>query len=218
MIIGLSGNSRVLPKLTLIGTFNSTADSSSYDFGTFNVGASSVLVIAAVLGNNTDSGNIAVSSVSIGGTNGTLHIAPSGSDEPTAIASRMASGTIDVSAVFNGTLFSAAVAVYTLTGYTSATPSGSAGNNNGSTVSSVSASVTIPAYGTAVVVAGMRLGNPNTPPFSSATEDGRYNAGDGFDGSKVWGHFNSKTVLTSHTETASFSASARAGISMAVWS
>lgn len=138
------------PTITYIDTGQSTSNASSFNYGNFTA-ASAGLMVVVVAG--CTSASRTVSTVSIGGTNGTIHASLS---TPTtvigSIASRViSSGGNNVTVTTSGAIGSTQqlnVHVYLITGYTSATPTSSdAQGSTGGTEATISLSPTAPSAG-----------------------------------------------------------------------
>lgn len=131
---------------TYVGQLTSTASGSTISFGTLAVPTDGLLVVIAhVVGDNSGT----INSVSIGGTNGTLHHNNT-STFKRAVASRVVTaGNKDISVKMSGGaggFRSHSVDAWILTGYTSATPV-SVGSNGANNVNSRSLVLDIPAGG-----------------------------------------------------------------------
>lgn len=113
------------PTITYIGSGQSTSNASSFNYGNFTAASAGLMVVAVV---GTTSAARTVSTVSIGGTNGTIHKSWSGSPTTVvgSIASRaVSSGANNVTVTTSGAIGASQqfnVHVYLLTGYASATP------------------------------------------------------------------------------------------------
>lgn len=69
-------------------------------------------MIVGAWGRHTDGASRTVSSIGIGGSNGTVHVNPAGGSNPVAIASRaVAAGNQNVTVTFSATVQRAAAAV-----------------------------------------------------------------------------------------------------------
>jgi hypothetical protein len=197
------------PVLTYIGSASSSGNNTTYNFGNFTAPTAGLMIVAAV----GDSGSSrTVSSISIGGSNGTLHVNPSLETCP-GIASRVVSaGVQSVSATFSGGVSRAACFVWLLTGYSSATPTATA--SGGSNSSATSATVTLSsilARGVAIYVAAA----PASISWGTATRRDNLNMESG-----VFASGADKTAasnLTSDSEVASWSTSGNAGAAGASW-
>jgi hypothetical protein len=168
-------------------------------------------MIVGVGGGNSSA--ISVSSVSIGGTNGTLHTAGS-YQRCTAIASRaISAGAIAVSATFGSTSVRAACFVWLLTGYKSATPTASVSNGSDSSVTSIGATLSSIKGGGAAVYVHHHNGTGGTT-WSSATERDDF----AVESTSAMSAADKSTGvdLASNSESASFSSNT-AGISGASW-
>jgi len=196
--------------LTYIGSDASTSDASSYDHGNFSAASAGLMVV--VQGGGRDALARTVSSISIGGSNGTL-ITPSSGDQVASIAYReVSAGNNNVTVVYNSTAERDAVNVYLITGYTSATPSDSAASTTGSgSESSRAMAMTIPAGGVAVY--GVVSANTGAISWDNATED--------YD-QLIESLFRISSasligVTGSHTETATFGGSGETAWANACW-
>jgi hypothetical protein len=197
------------PKLTYIGSNSSSANSGTYNFGNFTAPTAGLMIVAAV----GDSGsNRTVSSISIGGSNGTLHVNPSLETCP-GIASRVVSaGTNAVSVTFSGSVSRAACFVWLLTGYESAAAVATA--SGGSNSSATSATVTLSsilAGGVAIYVAAA----PASLSWGTATQRDNLNMESGAFASGADKTATSR--LTSDSEVASWSTSGNAGAAGVSW-
>lgn len=196
--------------LAYIGSASSTANATTYSLGSFTA-ATDGLMIVGVGGGNSSA--IAVTSISIGGSNGTLHTAGT-FQRCTAIASRaISAGSIAVSATFGSTSVRAACFVWLLTGYKSATPTASVSNGSDTSVTSIGATLSSIKGGGAAVYVHHHNGTGGTT-WSAATERDDF----AVETTSVMSGADKTTPgdLTSNTETASFTSNT-AGISGASW-
>lgn len=195
---------------TYINSATLTTDLTTYDFGNFDVGAGGLVVVAVAA---HAGGTRSVSSVSIGGTNGTVVVTTSGV-KPCGIASRVASGTINVSVTFSAGCLNASVAVWVLGNVQSTTAndfdqasSGTADNT------SVAATLDIPAGGVAIFAHAHS--NSNAASWSSATGK----LGSAVE-SSFW-HAAAELLSTpgevNHAETVSWVTNATRGVAAASW-
>ncbi len=117
--------------LQYISSAASTADQTTYDFGNFSAGSDGLMIVVTGGRAATDR---TVSSVSIGGTNGTIHVTSNANGNALVIASRVVSaGSQDVSVTFSAGVLRAWCSVYLLTGYSSTTPADTDAANNADT-------------------------------------------------------------------------------------
>lgn len=146
---------------------NNSGDIGPYTFNSVNIGTATAdrLVVVMVSG-STDSPTRTISSVSIDGTNGTVHAAST--QGPTGVASRVVSSGTSISVVvtFSGGVFRCWISVFTIKNYRSATPVTSV--SNGTTGTSDSWTVDIPAGGVALF--GSRHNGSTAATWSNATE------------------------------------------------
>jgi hypothetical protein len=165
---GLRHRAAVLT-LTFINTAVNATDQTTYNFGNFTAASAGLMIVATLL-----QGNAArtVSSVSIGGVNGTIHNSNASLNRKYALASRVvAAGAQAVSVTLsgnNGTTPNASCAVWLLTNYASATPTATGSDSHGSGSSINTVAINISAGGKAVF--GSWNGNTNSITWSSATE------------------------------------------------
>jgi hypothetical protein len=185
--------------LTYIGQATSTTDLTTYDFGNFNAPAAGLMIVAFEA---RGSGSRTVSSVSIGGTNGTIHNSNASAPEKWALASRAVSaGNNNVTVTLsgsNGSSSTLGVGVWLLENYASATPIGSDGNRATSgTGNSTAFNYDAGSFG----VYGVFHNNNNATSWSSATS--RFDANVG--GGRIsFADKFSASAITPHTETASW--------------
>lgn len=155
--------------LTYIGSATSTATGGSVDFGNFNAATAGLMVVVY---NQALTNARAVSSISIGGTNGTLVDNGLTEQYHTGIGYReVGSGNQDVTVNIagpGGTPCDRSVDVYLLTGYESPTPYDTT-IPAGGVGTSASASSVIPAGG--VSVAGVVHNNANATTWAGLTVD-----------------------------------------------
>lgn len=154
--------------LTYIGSATSTTSSTTINYGNFTA-ATDGLMIVLVRGRNNSGGTQSVTSVSIGGSLGSVHVNPATANPMGAIASRVVSaGSNNVTAVYSGAAFNSIAAVWLLTGYSSATPYSTDGNGAAVSATSVTATLDIPAGG--IGVFGCYHENANAHTWTNATE------------------------------------------------
>jgi hypothetical protein len=155
------------PILTWLGLGTSAADSSSYNFGSFNAPAPGLMIVGA-LGRHTDGTPRTVASVSIGGSAGAIHVNPAGASNPVCIASRLVgTGNQNVTVGFSAGVQRAAAAVWLLTHYSSTTPVDLDGTNNGANATSIAATLDLKKNGVAVF---MNFHNNDAAAYSSAVD------------------------------------------------
>lgn len=203
------------PILTWIGMATSAADGTTYDFGDFTAPSAGLMIVGG-WGRNTDGAtNRTVSSISVGGTNATLHVNPSGGSNPIALGSRaVAAGDHNVTLTLSATMLRAAVAVWLLTRYAAAEPVDVDGTNNNTTSTSISATLDLAKDGVAVF---MHFHNNDAGSFSSATNATTPAEIEG--GSIIQpGHLMGTGAVSGHTETVAWGATNRArSIAAASW-
>lgn len=205
-LVGLPPFRKFGPSLTYIGSVADASDLTTYNFGNFAIPRDGLVVVGAV-GRNP-AGTRTIGSVSIGGTNGSIYVNPSGSFNPNGFAGRSVSaGTHNVSVTFSGAMLRASCHVWLLENLLSTTPVDTDGINNNTTGTSYSLTADISADGFALYV-GMKTDITEGVAFSSAT--GRYDAATEiqmYAADKV-----SPTQLLNHVETMSWTvSSARSG-------
>jgi hypothetical protein len=195
--------------ITHIGNAESGTDGTVFDYGNFNAPEAGLMVVV-LSGYNTTAPTI--SSVSIGGTNGTVHVQASGHQRVTlGIATReVSSGNQNVTVTFGSTSVISRVSVYLLTGYDSATPTDTDFQYLDG-VTSRTATLDFPADGIAVY--GFQHQSNTTTSWGAASED--------YDVNTENVNFSSAHKTASgagNTETATASATnARTSIIGAVW-
>lgn len=196
--------------LTYIGSdqnlFNNNA---VQDHGSFSIPRDGLMIVA---GADRSAGATTVSSVSIGGTNGNIHVQNASSTRQAYVASRAVSaGSQNVTVTYSAANdHRSAVFVWLLEGYNSATPTDTAVSESGS--GSTSIGLDISAGGIAVY-ADYHFDNADTS-WSSATE--RDELSDG--GQRLIGADKSTvSALTPHNETASWSGSNVSVLAGASW-
>lgn len=155
------------PKLTFIGS-GSVSGSATLNLGTIVVPHAGLVIVST--GGIAGSGRT-ISTVSIGGTNGTIHNQwDGGSWVPHGFASRaVAAGSHNVTVTFSASMNQAGAAVYVLTDYASATPHASVNVAWASGGSPRTLNINIPANGVAIFQANSdRLINGT---WTGATKD-----------------------------------------------
>lgn len=144
-----AGYMRRGPSKTFLGGVGNNTDATSISFGNF-VAPSAGLLVTLLTCFGAD--NRSMNSVSIGGTNGTLHLTNGVSTRKVAVASRVvAAGTHNITAVLGGTNGTSPrnfCGCWLLTNYMSATPVFTEFNYASSTTS-VAATHTMPSYAAA---------------------------------------------------------------------
>lgn len=203
------------PTLDYITSSSSTSDLTTYTFSGVSIGTATSDRLVIVGAASTETGGLrTVSSISIGGINGTLHEAPAGDWHPVGLASRAVSSgtTADIVVTFSGGVARCMIFVWTLKNYVSATPYDSDSIQG---TSSISRSVTfnIPAHGVAVYVASKGADTSFT--WSSATE----NANLLVETYRAAGAYKTTTApITSHVETVTYGVSSGGnGLAGASW-
>lgn len=197
--------------LTYITTVSSTVNGTSFNFGNVTVPENGLL-IACVTGALGGTAGV-VTSVSLGGTNGTIHINPSGSSAPTCIASRqVSSGANNVTVVFDTSKINASCSLFLLTGNLSDTPTDTDGINTGTNSTSRINTLDLPANSVAVYCV-VHEDSSNTT-WSAATErsDAVLEANAHAAASKT-----TVSQLIGNTETTSWTGSVDNGSSAACW-
>lgn len=197
--------------LTYINTLSTATNGTTINLGDIDVPTAGLL-IAAVSG-FTSGGTTTINSVSLGGTNGTLHANNSGSSCPTCIATRqVSSGNNNVTIVFSALALNVACDLYVLTGNISDTPTDTESFDTTGTTSRVN-TLDLPANSVAVYTV-IHADASNTV-WSSATERSDIVLDAVFQHSSA-----SKTTvseLPGNTETSSWTGSVGNGSSAACW-
>ncbi|MEX2277890.1 MAG: hypothetical protein WD674_08905 [Cucumibacter sp.] len=209
----MRGRGGVPLALTYIGSASSTTDSlTTYDFGDFTAPEAGLMIVAAL-----GRGSSVVTSISIGGSNGTIHVNPDGpSNSSSAIASRVVgAGAQNVSVTFPGTAtVRAGVFVWLLTGYLSATPNGTDSENEPVTDGITEAVMTLDILAGGIAVYANQHVNAGTVTWSSATERADFS----IEASQMAAADKATQVLlTAHVETADWTTDARRGSVAASW-
>jgi hypothetical protein len=144
-VVILGAASRPPAVATFVGNASSSDNLTTYDFGDFAVGVEGLVIVRVVGKSNVGR---TVASASIGGGSGSLHAPSSSLQVPTAIASGVGSGSVNVSVTFSDVMQGGLVSVTVLRGYLSTTPRdtdtaiGATANGN-----SISATLDIPKGG-----------------------------------------------------------------------
>lgn len=196
-----AGYMRHGPRKTFLGGVGNNTNSSSISFGNFVAPTGGLLVVLATC---FGADNRHTDSVSIGGTNGTLHLSNGVSTRKVAIASRVvAAGTHNVTMVIGGANGSSPrnfCGCWLLTDYQSATPAFTQ-FNYASSVSAVSVTHDIPAYSIALYQVSE---TDSLPSWTSASIDDVEDLG-------AWrGYWASRDISrqsAGHTETATYGGS-----------
>jgi hypothetical protein len=144
----------------------SPADATTYDFGNVTVPDGGLVVVIA---QGRATGSRTVSSVSIGGANGTIYESEDAVAGPIAIAGRVVeAGSRNITVTFSDTMARATIGVWVLTDYASEMPSDTEAKYNNSTGSSETITLDFPTNGFAVYGA---INNANTAfAWSNAAE------------------------------------------------
>lgn len=191
------GSARAELALSFIGVATSGDNAATFDFGNFSAPRDGLMIVLFVSNGGTAR---TVSTVSIGGVNGGIHLSNPSQTTKYAVASRIVSaGNNNVTVTLSGTGGSAATnaaSVWLLTGYVSATPSDTDASAQATDTSRV-VTFTIPARGVAVY--GMTHSSLNAVTWSSATE--RY------DSSVSFADKATAAEIIDHAETVSWSGS-----------
>lgn len=154
--------------LTYITTLSSATDASTYNFGNVTAASDGLLICVVV---SRSASSTSVSSVSIGGTNGTIAVQNTSVNNAAAIATRAVSaGAHNVTVNFGATMVRCGCGVYLLTGYNSATPVDTdVGQASGATSNARVMTLDFPTNGVAVY--GNFHGITDVTAWSAATED-----------------------------------------------
>lgn len=193
---------------TYVGGATSTANSTTYDFGSFTIPRDGmVVVVFTAMGSDART----VSSVSIGGTNGTIDASNTSANSKAAIAHRrVAAGSHNVSVTLSGVNGSvdefgtgAGVGVYVLTGQASDTPNDTDVAAETDTAQSRTVTVDIADHGVAIF-GGMFGKNVGTA-WSSATEDADTGIASGAACVVSFAHKTVTAAIAAHVETITWS-------------
>lgn len=191
--------------LTLLGN---SADQTIYDFGNVNFPSAGLAIVASA---TRASVSRSTSSVSIGGSNGTLTANFGAALSTGCIAYReVSAGNNNITITYSGSTLRCGAAVWLLTDYTSATPTAnaSAGDHSAS-VSGRTVTFDLPARSRAVYFA---MVNGAAVSWSSATERDEQT----FEMVYSCADKSTATAITSHAESTSHS-SAQSYLFGAVW-
>lgn len=167
-IQGAGGTGKAL-NLTFIGTYPQGTDGSSFTFTGVDIGtpASDRLVIAVVHARGMASADLTGVTSSVG----TVSIAVNsrnGVAQAAICYLAVASGTTaNFTATYNGIKAGAELAIYTLTGWSSSTPSDTAFNSNSTATNSITLDIPSPSV---AIYAYTRVSTTVTGTWSSATE------------------------------------------------
>lgn len=188
--------------ITYVGTATDASNLTTYDFGSFSIPNDGYVIVGVV----SEAGAArTISSVSIGGTNGTIYAQYDTTNwVPHGFAYRsVTAGSQNITVVFSAGMSRAAIAVWVITTSTQTAPNAGANAAWAAGVTSRAPSFNIPTNGVAAYICYRATASNTT--WSSATEQG--------DVAVETSHqfsFADKTVttaITPHTETASFSSS-----------
>lgn len=200
--------------LDFIGQLGSTTSGlTTVSFGSLTF-PNDALAVVAFAGLSTN--NVVCSSISIGGTNGTLHAANASSTRKVGIASRVvAAGPLAISVTMSGSGGSSAsygVGVWALRRLKSATPTGAAGNDASSTTCSISHNQASPGV---AIYCSMDT-NTGSSVLSSA-QTVYYRSGDA--NGRTFTYASSKNVATQtpHTEILTINTSTNVAIVGGAW-
>jgi hypothetical protein len=222
-IIGAGGVGGDALTLTYIGTADTGENvrntSNPVNFGSFNAASDGLMIVASATGNGSNAG---VTSCTIGGASATeaansINVAYRRTSSG-IFTREVTAGNQEVIATLNRAPRSAAVFVYLLTGYTSATPTDTDADSKGSSGTSMSMTLDIPGPGVALYVVATR-DDASGYSWSSATEDGEFLNGN--DSGTYGGAAASKTtgtLLTAHVETATYANDDERTMAAAAWS
>lgn len=194
-----------------VNAVTSSADATTYDFGNFLAPRNGLMIVGA---HGVSGGAATISSVSIGGTNGSIAGQFGGAAwTPFGFASRVvAAGNNNVSVTFSTGMVRAAIAVWLLTGYASSVPNSIDGLDGGSGSTSISVTIDIPENGVALFIHSHA--NTNAIGWSSADE----RADTGMETYQFGAADKLVTAaIAGHTETASWTGTAGRGICGASW-
>lgn len=194
--------------------------SNPINFGDFSAPTSGLMIVCAITGSGSN-GNEAAS-CTIGGSAATANIRSvdvSNRRTSCAIFSReVSAGNQEVILTCNNAPRSAAVAVYLLTGYTSATPTDTAADSKGSSGTSMSLTLDIPGPGVALYAVATR-DDASGYSWSSATEDAEFlnlDSGSAYGGAAA--NKTTETLLSAHVETATYANDDERTMAAAAWS
>jgi len=181
----------------------SASNLTTYDFGSFTIPANGLVVICV---HGLAGSSRTLVSATIGGNAATV-VVTSDSDPCTAIACLpVASGSRGVTVTFSGAMSDAAVFVWLITGYTSATATDSDKTNSAGASNLSLSTVTIPQKGVGIF-AGAHLGSTQTT-WTNATEAGDETPN---------GYFSTASAVVDATITATWSGSFACSIAGAAW-
>ena len=161
------------PVLTHIANYSSTSDNTTYSFASCDIGADvSKLVIVVIMANDagTGGGNMQTNSGTIAGSASTVHATTTAERYGCAVMSREVTGgtTATIEFTLATSAGRAAIGVYTLTGYTSATPVGTDANNRVGSATTSDVVMNVSAGGAIVLAGAVSLSGWT---FAGVTED-----------------------------------------------
>ena len=201
--------------LTYLGSASSNTNAASFNFGNFTAAQAGLIVVAFHSVGNTSQ---TVTSVSIGGSAGTIHFATGSATWKSAIATGpVAAGAQNVTVTLSGatgTLAGSGVGVWLLTNYQSATPFSTA--LNGTTTNASTLSLNIPANGVAIF-SHRRDAYTGASTWSSATQRQAISYGTTVTRHHVFADKASSIDITPHSETVTWGTSNPGLIMGASW-
>lgn len=202
-LVGFAARSDIA--LTYIGSNQNTTDQTTYDFGNFVIPREGLVVVTAAARNGTTTSK-SVSSVSIGGTNGTLSGPISGAINHAGVIARrrVPAGTYNVTVTFSVSMLRAAVDVWLIENNLTDTPLAHGSNNAASAMAVSTTAFEVPAGGIAIFQSWQGTTGSTSASWSTATERSDRSAEIVFTGADL----TSLAGIASHTETATFSGGA----------
>lgn len=202
------------PRLTYLGLLTLNGTQTTYSLGSVSAPRAGLLIVGA---GSLSGGSInrTLSSISIGGSAGTLHTSSGSVSQPTGMASRLVgAGSQAIAVTFSGsTTAGAAAAVWLLEGYASATPTASATSADNTSNTSESVTLAFPAGGAGAFF-HFHWGDTTTT-WTNATEDVDQTFGN-FGGGASAASYRAAGAEASRTVTAAF-ANQNSGTCGAVW-
>lgn len=199
--------------LTFINSSNLSTDLTTYDHGDFNAATAGLMIVLSFGGNNSTS----ISTVSIGGTNGTATVASGSSSRSLGIHQRqVSSGNNNVTITYSGAQQRSIIFVFLLVGNTSDTAVATQARNNVGAVTTVDLTANFSAN--SVGILGLEKSVTSAPTWSSATSVGNLSTGDG-GSNETFSAATKATVsaITPHVESPSWTGSTFCSTIIATW-
>lgn len=167
MMLGVGGATSGLTGPTITQTADQNGSTDTFTDAAIGADAADRLVVVCILGHNTGGSNRTLTSLSIGGTNGTIHEQFQDSGLSLAIVSRTVTtgATATMVSTFSGALTDRRFVVYTITGLISSTP------HDTSEVAGDTLTLDIPTAGCAIMIAASKNGTIGAFTVTGLTEN-----------------------------------------------